>query len=305
MKLLIAGASGFIGNELVKSLLPEHEITVLGRSKEKLQHQFTEKVRSSSWEELPRLDAKSYDAVFNLCGRNIAASRWNEQVKKLIVDSRVKTTANLVNWALAQDAKPHFYSANAVGIYGIQEKEDPSTWDEDSPIDFDHPHDFLSEIGIQWQQALQPAVEQGLSVTITRFGVVLKKGQGMLKKLTPAFNLGLGSVIGDGKQMISWVHIEDVIGAIRFLLDHPELTGAFNLTAPNPVTQAEFARTLATAMHRPLLLKTPAFIIRMLFGEMGEYLLLEGQRVIPKRLPEAGYQFRYPQLNAALKKEFI
>ncbi|KTD23620.1 nucleoside-diphosphate sugar epimerase [Legionella lansingensis] len=304
MKLLIAGASGFIGTELVNLLLPKHDIIVVGRSQQKLQHHFSNKVRQSTWENLSTLDAKNYDAVINLCGHNIAAFRWTEKVKKLIIDSRVETTHQLINWATSQQAKPHFYCANAVGIYGVQNDNDTDVLDEDTAIDFEHPRDFLSEIGIRWQQALNPAFDHGMRVTITRFGVVLKKNQGMLKRLAPSFYLGLGSILGNGKQIISWVHIQDVIRAIEFLLNHPELTGVFNVTAPHPVSQEEFARTLAKAMHRPLWLRTPAFIVRSLFGEMGEYLLLKGQRVISKRLPEVGYQFLSPELRLALEKEF-
>ncbi|KTC81664.1 TIGR01777 family oxidoreductase [Legionella brunensis] len=305
MKLLIAGASGFVGSELVKALLPQHEITVLGRSQHKLQHHFSANVTQTTWDTLSNLDASHYNAVINLSGHNIAASRWNDKIKQLLITSRVNTTTDLIHWAIKQNAKPHFYCANAVGIYGLQKNGDPKILDEDTPIDFEHPKDFLSEIGIKWQRALEPALEHGMKVTITRFGVVLKKENGMLKKLAPSFNLGLGSIVGDGEQVISWVHIDDVVGAYTFLLKHPGLTGVFNVTSPNPVSQAEFAKILAKTMHRPLWLKTPAFVIRTLFGEMGECLLLQGQRVIGKKLPQAGYQFHFPELAQALEKEFL
>ena len=139
-------------------------------------------------------------------------------------------------------------------------------------------------------------------MTTTRFGVVLGQGEGMLKQLSPSFKWGLGAIVGDGKQILSWVHIDDVVGGLIFLLDHPELTGPFNLTSPYPVSQAEFARVLAKAMHRPLLLTMPAFVIQLLFGEMGECLLLKGQRVLPKRLLASGYTFRYPALVDALEQ---
>lgn len=304
MNVLIAGASGFIGRELVNTLQAKHRITVLGRKKTKLQSCFAKSVEIANWDDLSNLNAKNFDGIINLCGHNIAASRWSEAVKKELIDSRVRSIQTLSNWLIKQEAKPHFICANAVGIYGMQDNGDTHSFDEDSPIDFAKPRDFLSEIGIRWQQALQPAIDYGMNVTTTRFGVVLKKGQGMLKKLAPSFYLGLGSTVSDGKQVISWVHIDDVIAAIVFLLNKPELTGAFNITAPNPVSQSEFARTLASALHRPLLLKTPAFVIRLLFGEMGDCLLLKGQRVLPKRITESGYQFRYPTLSEALCREF-
>lgn len=302
VNVLIAGASGFIGQKLIKALQSSHAITVLGRDMPKLQRQFSSSIQRVTWDRLPDLDATKYDAIINLSGYNIAASRWSDAVKKQLIDSRVKTTSTLIDWAIKCKAKPHFICSNAVGIYGVQDNTDNTALDEDSPIDFKHPHDFLSEIGIRWQQALQPAIEYGMNVTTTRFGVVLGNDGGILKKLAPSFYMGLGSIIGDGKQIISWVHIDDVVAAVEFLLCKPELTGAFNVTSPNPVSQAEFARTLAAQMHRPMFLKMPAFVIQLLFGEMGECLLLKGQRVLPSRLIELGFVFSYPELKEALRK---
>ncbi len=304
MNILIAGASGFIGRELVKSLQTNHTITVLGRDRSSLQRNFLKPLNVATWDTLSDLDANTFDVVINLCGSNIAASRWNDTVKKELIDSRVNSITTLTDWIIKKAAKPRFICANAVGIYGLQKNGDSTLLDEDSPINFDHPCDYLSEIGVRWQQALQPAIDYGMNVLILRFGVVLKKGQGMLKKLYPSFYMGLGSIVGDGKQVISWVHIDDVIGAISFFLSKPDTRGVFNVTSPNPMSQAEFARTLATAMHRPLLLKTPSFVIRMMFGEMGKCLLLHGQGVIPARLMESGYDFKYPVLTNALHYEF-
>lgn len=304
MNLLIAGASGFIGKKIVAALPPQYEITVLGRDADHLKRCFTKSVRVATWEQLPKLDAKKFDAIINLCGYNIAASRWSPAVKRQLIDSRVKTTTLLIDWAIKNQARLHFICANAVGIYGMQENQDSEELDEYSPIDFEHPRDFLSKIGIRWQQALQPAIDFGMPVTSTRFGVVLGKGESILKKLALSFKMGLGSIIGDGKQIMSWVHIDDLVNALLFLLSRPELTGAFNITSPNSVSQAEFAQALASTMHRPLFLKMPAFMIRGLFGEMGECLLLKGQRVFPARLIESGYEFRYPEITEALHHEF-
>ncbi|GGI89422.1 TIGR01777 family oxidoreductase [Legionella impletisoli] len=304
MNILIAGGTGLIGTELVNSLLPTHEITVLTRQKNHVTQTFGDRVTPCTWDELATLDALSFDAVINLAGHNIADSRWTENTKQLIIDSRVNTNALLINWLIESQAKPHFYSANAVGIYGAQEGDDLKTFDEETPIPFDKPIDFLSEVGILWQQSLEPAIQYGMPVTITRFGVVLKQGNGMLGKLAPTFKLGLGSIISDGKQVISWVHIDDVVRGYHFLLNNPNLVGPFNLTSPNPVSQREFAKTFAHVLHRPLFLKTPAFVIRTLFGEMGEYLINRGQRVVPKRLLEAGFEFKYPTIQQALEEEY-
>ncbi len=304
MNILIAGASGFIGQNLVKALETNHKITVLGRKAALLEKLFGESIKKCTWDSLDSLDAKAYDVIINLCGHNIGASRWTPKIKKQLIESRVKTCRTLIDWAINKDAKPHFYCANAIGIYGLQENGDLKAFDENSVINFENPPDFLAEIAVLWQNAMQPALEKGMKVTITRFGVVLKKGEGILKKLSPSFYLGFGAVIGEGRQTLSWVHIDDVVCAYLFLLKHPELTGAFNLTAPNPVSQKQFAETLAKAMHRPLFLKIPEFVISKLFGEMGDSLLLKGQRVHPKRLIEEGYSFIYPDLSNALDHEF-
>lgn len=278
-------------------------MTELGRKKTSLHHGISN-VSYCSWDKLSSLDAKDYDAVINLCGYNIAASRWTEKVKKQIIDSRVKTSDSLIDWIIKCNAKPRFLCANAVGIYGLQDKNDFNAYDESTPINTKSPCDYVSEIGIRWQNALQPAIDYGLQVTTLRFGVVLKKNGGMLKKLWPSFYFGMGSILGDGKQCLSWVHMDDVVDAIIFLLNKPELKGAFNITSPNPVNQAQFARELSSCLHRPLFLTIPDFFIRTLLGEMGECLLLKGQRVVPKRLLDAGYEFHHPHLADALEQEY-
>lgn len=305
MKILIAGATGFIGQKLVRALEIDHKITVLGRDLIKLEQLFPHVEHCVTWHTLSDVNATEYDAIINLSGYNISGSRWNKSVKQELIDSRVNTTKTLIDWLLTQQAKPHFICANAVGIYGMQDSHDTKQSDENTPINFDIPTDFMSEIGVRWQQALQPAIDNGLPVTSTRFGVVLAKDGGMLKKLKPSFYMGLGSILGDGKQVLSWIDSDDLIAALIFLLNHPQLTGVFNLCTPNPVTQAEFAHTLASVMHRPLLLKMPAFLVKLIFGEMGDCLLLKGQSVIPTRLLQNGYSFQYPKLKDALQKELI
>jgi len=302
MNILIAGATGLIGRELVHALKQHHQLTVLGRDKKKLAQVFPEHVTLLTWDELSKIDAKQYEVIINLCGHNIAASRWNESVKQKLITSRVETSTTLINWAINHQAKPRFFCANAVGIYGIQENGDTHAFDENSAIK-QPPQDFLSEIGIHWQQPLQQAIDYGMNVITLRFGVVLKQNEGMLKKLMPSFKFGLGAIVGDGQQVISWVDIHDVTRAVKFLLEQEQLTGPFNVTSPNPVSQKEFAQTLAKLMNRPLLLKMPALAIKLLFGEMGYYLLLRGQRVLPTRLQQEGYQFSYPTLSDALQAE--
>lgn len=304
MNILIAGASGFIGQELISVLKDQNDITVLGRDLEKLKGIFSADIILHTWDELNELNAKSYDVLINLSGANISSNRWTTEFKNQIIDSRVETTLSLINWAKSQKATPRFYCANAVGIYGLQANGDKEVFTEDSHIEVENPRDFMSEIGVKWQKAAEKAVDSGMDLTITRFGVVLKKGQGMLKKLAPAYYLGLGSVIGDGEQYISWIHIDDLVQAYAFLLNHPELTGAYNLTSPHPVEQKRFAKSLASAMNRPLFLKTPAKVIQWMFGEMGDCLINHGQQVAAKKILEAGFVFKYPNIDLALKQEF-
>lgn len=301
MNILIAGGSGFIGQELIRGMGQEHHFTLLGRHKDSSRRVCSGEFVSISWDELDKVDARQFDAVINLCGQNISASRWTDKIKEEIINSRVRSTETLIKWMLKQKAKPHFYCANAIGIYGLQANGDQTELNEDTIIDFNHPKDFLSEVGIRWQQALDAAEQAGLAVTTTRFGVVLKKGEGFLGKLYPSFISGLGSIIGNGKQYLSWVDSEDVVNAYRFLLNHPKITGPINITSPNPCLQKEFAKAYAKSLHRPLLFITPSFLIHLLFGEMGDCLINQGQKVMPKRLLDAGFKFKWPEITSALK----
>jgi uncharacterized protein (TIGR01777 family) len=304
MNILIAGASGFVGTELVNALEPLHNLTVLGRSLDSLNHSFGANIHKTTWVDLNQLDAQQFDVVINLCGSNIGEKRWNPKIKAELINSRVTTNTTLIQWLIKHNAKPRYLCANAVGIYGLQTNTDPACFDESSVIDITKPKDFLTEIGVAWQQALIPAIDNGISVCSLRFGVVLKRGKGMLKKLELPYYLGLGSILGDGEQVLSWIDSEDLIAAVLFILDHQEIEGPINLTSPNPVSQREFAKTFTQVIHRPLLFKMPAIVIKLLFGEMGECLLLNGQRVVPKRLLELGFTFKYPHLLDALNMEY-
>lgn len=303
MKILIAGASGFIGKELTRSLCQSHQITVLGRDLQRLTKIFTPPVQSIAWNDLAKLDANQFDIIINLCGSNIGAKRWNATVKEELIKSRTVTNQQLIDWLIRQNATPRILCANAIGIYGAHDNEQP-VFDETTSINSDASTDFLKRIGLAWQDSLQIASQHGMAVTTLRFGVVLKKGEGMLKKLELPFSLGLGSVLGTGKQILSWIHHQDLIDAINFLIAHPDITGPVNITSPLPVSQKEFATTYASVLKRPCFLTTPAFIVKIMFGEMGEYLLLKGQKVLPKRLTELQFHFTYPDLRSALEKEY-
>lgn len=304
MNILIAGASGFIGNELIKVLTKTHRVSVLGRDMNRLEKCFPDTVDKITWENLDNHNAKQFEVIINLSGSNIGAKKWTRPVKQELIESRTLTNKKLIDWIIKQEAYPHYFCANAVGIYGAHDKNIYS-FDENSPInETNTTNDFLIKICLTWQQSLQPAIDKGIKVTTLRFGVVLKKGEGMLKKLETPFSLGLGSILGDGEQIISWIHYTDLVSAIVFLLEHPDVTGAINITSPNPISQKDFATDFAAVLKRPLFLRMPAFFVKALFGEMGDYLLLKGQSVIPKRLLELNFKFKYPTLISALKQEY-
>lgn len=303
MRLVITGASGFLGQAMVSFLKASHDITVLGRDLERLQEIFPQ-IKRVDWNQMDALDAADYDAIIHLSGLNIAKSRWSETIKQELIESRVGTTRKLINWLKNQKSKPHLYCANAVGIYGLQNPADPALLDEYSSIDLDKSTDFLAKIGAEWHNAAATASQFGIPLTFLRFGVVLKRHQGFLQEMAPVFNLGLGAIMGDGRQVLSWISIHDLLRALLFLLERPQLVGPFNLTSPNPVTQAIFAQNLAKIMHRPCFLRLPKFLIQSIFGELGKELILSGQRVMPRRLLEEGFEFLYADIESALALEF-
>lgn len=302
MNILIAGASGFIGTILANHLSKNHKITVLGRKLERLKSTFSKDLRPLTWDKLKTHNPKEYDLIINLSGSSIGEKRWSPKVKKELIDSRTKTNQQLIEWLMTADAHPRFFCANAIGIYGAHDAS-ADFFDEESPL-VSSSNDFLQYIGLTWEQSLKKAIDFGIPVTTLRFGVVLKKGHGMMSKLELPFRLGLGSVLGGGNQVLSWVYYKDLILAIDFLIAHQEVTGPVNITSPYPVTQKEFAHLLAKALQRPLFFKTPGFLVKILFGEMGDYLLLKGQRVLPKRLSELGFKFTYPRIESVLIEEF-
>ncbi len=302
MNILIAGASGFIGTNLVRHLALNHQITVIGRNFNKLQQLFGENISKLTFEHLANFDAINYDLIINLSGSNIGAKRWNPSIKHELIESRTKTNQQLVEWLISQKATPRFFCANAIGIYGAQEISNNS-FDESTPLP-STPNDFLQKICFAWEKSLQKAIGASIPVTTMRFGVVLKKNCGMLQKLELPFRLGLGSILGSGNQTLSWIHYQDLLNAIDFLIATPNIIGPVNITSPTPIIQKEFAQLLAKNLGRKLLFKTPSWFIKLIFGEMGEYLLLKGQKVIPKRLTEMGFKFTYPNMEIALLQEY-
>lgn len=300
MQILIAGASGFIGQNLVPSLANDHNITLLGRDVHRLKIQFPLH-RAIDWLGLQTEFATDYHLVINLCGENIGDKLWTNARKSKILESRLETTEKLCDWALKSKTPQslRFLNASAVGIYGLNTTHNT----EDTPIEKQQ-NCFSQQVVHAWESIAKKKLENQIDYTLMRFGVVLKKQCGMLKKLEMPYKLGMASTLGQGNQRISWVHIEDLVRAILFIIKNPTLSGPVNIVAPEVVTQKEFAKTLAKALHRPFFLKTPQLLIKLLFGQMGEELLLSGQEVISKRLNERGFLFQYPTLEKAIFHEY-
>lgn len=293
MKLLISGSHGLVGKALVKSLEQEtHEIFRLVRyaPRDESEIEWSPDRYSIA---LARLEG--FDAVVHLAGESIAAGRWTDEKKRRIRESRV-TGTKLLGDALANLTNPPktFICASAIGYYG-------NRGDEILPETSAPGNDFLAEVCVEWEKATALAKEKGIRVVNARFGIILDAKGGALAKMLPPFRMGVGGRVGSGKQWMSWIALDDVVGAIEFALKNVSLKGPVNFAAPNPVTNAEFTKTLGKALSRPTLFPIPAFGVRLLFGEMADALLLSGQRVEPASLTRAGYQFQYLGLEEALR----
>jgi hypothetical protein len=293
MKILIGGSHGLVGTALIKTLEADgHEIFRLVRHYPGAE---TEIEWSPDRYSIQLARIEGFDAVVNLAGESIAEGRWTEEKKRRIRESRVKGT-KLLGDALANLSSPPktFICASAVGYYGS--RGDELLTEASTPG-----NDFLAEVCVEWEKATALASEKGIRVLNTRFGVILDAHGGALAKMLPPFRMGIGGRIGSGKQWMSWIALDDVVAALKFALTNEGLSGPVNFVAPNPVTNAEFTKTLGKALSRPTLFPIPAFGVRLIFGEMADALLLSSQRVAPERLKEAGYQFQYQQLEAALR----
>lgn len=294
-KLLITGGSGFIGSRLIPVLLSKgNEVTILTRNPAKTRQLFDQPV--TVIKQLDELEnSENFEVVINLVGQGIADKRWTAKVKQQLRDSRLKTTQALVTCLSKMDHKPALMiSGSAIGYYGnhgaefLDEQAEPG-------------NGFSSKLCVDWELEANRAESLGIRTCYLRTGVVMGRNGGALAKMLPGFKLGLGGPMGKGTQWMSWIHIDDLIGIILYTIEHSSVQGAINATAPNPVTNKSFAKTLAHTLNRPALLSMPKFLLNLMLGEMSEELLLSGQRVIPKKILELGYVYQFPELDDALK----
>jgi uncharacterized protein (TIGR01777 family) len=296
MDVVISGASGLIGSALASSLERDgHRVRRLVRRPVPM----PDTSLDIEWDPAAgKLDAsrlEGADAIVHLAGAGIGDKRWTAERKRMILESRTNGTRLLAEAAASLDAKPSaFVSGSAMGIYG--DGGDEVLTEASPPGDI-----FLSEVCVAWEAAAQPAVDAGIRVPFLRSGIVLSRDGGALPKLLTLFKLGLGGRLGSGKQWMSWISIDDEIAAIRWLIEH-DVAGPVNLTAPNPVTNADFTKVLAGVVHRPAVLPVPAFGPKLLLGsELAEQLLFLSSRVEPTVLEAQGFPFKHRDLDAALR----
>ena len=285
MKILLTGATGFIGRRLT-GLAQSRGHQILPVSRKPVPGGFDWSPASLE------AGVVAADAIVHLAGENLFGKRWTEAQKKMLVGSRVETTSQLARLA-AQRRPAAFLSASAIGYYGPSERQG---LDENAPPG----NDFLAQLSRRWEEAAAPAAEAGVRTVLLRSGIVLGREDGALKQMLPPFRLGVGGPIGSGRQWFSWIHIADEVALILFLLESQAANGPFNLTAPNPVTMREMARTLGRVLHRPAVLPVPGFALKAALGEVAG-VLLSGQHVVPRRALDAGYPFQFPELEGALR----
>lgn len=298
MKIVIIGATGFIGSRLFASLdTEEYDLTVVSRDAESARDQLGEHAEFCAW------DAESDDvladiingawAVINLAGENLASGRWTEKRKTEILESRTKTVELVVDAINAAEQKPSVYvQASAIGYYGA--------CGDESLNENNHPGSgFLSEVTVKWEEAAK-RVDKDVRLVLLRTGIVLASDGGALQQMVRPFKFGFGGHIGSGKQWFSWIHLDDEVRAIQYLLENPEAHGPYNLTAPEPVRMKTLARELGRVLKRPSWFHVPAFLIKTIMGQMGEEMLLNSQKVHPDRLTEEGFGFQFEDIRLAL-----
>lgn len=294
MKIFITGGLGFVGANLSHFFLSQgHHVTAVGRpaSQQLIMHANYRYVSADTTQSGPWQQAlNDIDAVVNLAGKSIF-KRWSNKYKQQIYNSRVLTTRNVVS-ALPAGKSISLCSASGAGYYG--DRGNDNLKEDEPPGD-----DFLARVSIDWEAEALQAAEKGIRVATMRFGVILGKNGGAMAKMMPAFKAFVGGPLGSGRQWFPWVHLDDLMAAIAFIIEHRQINGPVNFCAPHPVRNFDFAKTLGKILHRPAFMRAPAFMIRLALGEFGN-VLLYSQRTAPDKLTQYGFQFKYPDIEHAL-----
>lgn len=296
-RVLITGGTGLIGRALSASMAGDgYEVVVLSRSPERAAG-LPPGVRAARWDGRTAAGwgalADGACAVVNLAGEGIADSRWTGERRRRIADSRLSAGQAVVEAVELAREKPRvLLQASGVGFYGNLLEGSAS---ENRPAG----RDYLARLAVEWEASTRRVEAMGVRRVILRTGIVLSSDGGALPRMMLPFRFFIGGRVGSGRQWMSWIHIADEVGAIRFLIENPKAVGAFNLSAPNPVTNADFGRSLGRRLRRPVVMPTPEFLLRLLYGEMAD-VLLNGQRAVPRRLTHLGYAFRFAEIDAAL-----
>jgi uncharacterized protein len=294
MKIVVSGSHGLVGGALCELLTRNgHEVIRLVR------HARAIGAPEIEWHPnkglIDKEQLEGLDAVVHLAGENIAEGRWTPEKKQAIRDSRIKGTALLSETLTTLKRPPEvFVSASAIGYYG--NRGDERLTETSTPA-----NDFLAGVCREWEKATTPAAEKGIRTVLARFGIILAEHGGALAKMLTPFRMGIGGRIGDGKQWMSWIALNDVAGGLQFVIHDRFVNGPVNFVAPHPETNASFTKTLGSVLSRPTLFPIPAFGVRLAFGEMADALLLAGQRVEPTVLKSRGFGFQLPRLEPALK----
>ncbi|MFC1726443.1 TIGR01777 family oxidoreductase [candidate division KSB1 bacterium] len=300
-KIILNGAAGFIGRNLCYELLKNnYTIIALTRNPKKIQSVFQDKITPVLWDKNEIKNSiglfENAQAVINFAGENISSGRWTIRKKKLILSSRLDSVKNLSEILSCIKNKPEvFIQASAIGYYG--DRADEQLTESSSPGS-----GFLSEVIQKLEKACNLIENTGIRSVILRIGVVLGKEGGALPKLILPYKFFAGGPVGKGSQWFSWIHLEDLLEGIKFLINNKEFSGIFNMTASNPLTIKDFSKILGKVMKRPSWVPVPGFILKLIYGEMAQETLLSGSRVIPEKLIRAGFEFEYPDVKEALKK---
>lgn len=293
MKVLITGASGLLGQALQKSFKDKGYDMLLASRKEPEDDRHIQWSIEDGFTDPEKLEG--VDVVVHLAGENVSGLRWTDEKKKAIRDSRVLGTRNVVDAISKLKKKPKtFIASSAIGFYG--ERGDEEVVESSAAGD-----NFLAGVCKEWEAESRRAEDAGIRTVLLRTGIVLSKDGGALATMLLPFKMGVGGVVGSGKQWMSWISLDDEIAIINYCIENDNIRGAVNAVAPNPVTNQEFTKTLGEVLYRPTFLPLPEFAVSMIFGEMGDALLLASTKVVPKRLEDAGFEFKYPELKPAIE----